>query len=1141
MSALFSIVCTTCRARLKVRQTSAIGQILACPKCGSMVQVVPPDDWQPPTEMAASQTVEAGHESDVIWAQDVTKIEPPPLPAHLAASSDEPAPQPGGWLSSTERRGQRLAMFGAMAFGGAVVAFGAWSYFASRERPQEPAPVAVAAADVDEAPNDADEPAPLPEARDDPPQRRWIPRGTQQVVDRRFKGAPDQSVAAPLLERLAPWCDRATADLLSAMRLEPRSVERLSWYVLEPESAAAVVAIVQLRDGESVDATLAAATISEETTLAGLPVHRIAGGAWPHPILAVDARRLITGPRAILKELAENEEAFDFPAVVRLVDLTTSDSELRIVADRGESRDQEALPPFFLPDDEAARDAWRVVWRTPAAWGLSVWADQQVVHATIEMQCDGETAAQEVYDALERLLPLARESLRGEARAVLDQLLAGTLKAAAAAEVDQLIKGLLTAAENSRVDLDATTVRLLIDVPGEAAEWARVIRASVPILEAQQVAALERGDRQRHQRILDGLRSFERAEGALPVGAAGAVQLAPESRLSWIASTLPFLGHLDWHGELNFRRPWNSPHNRGVAMRPLEEMINPLLGAAQTEAGFPVTHYVGLAGVGADAGELPADDPRAGVFGFRRQIATSAIGDGASNTIAIVGVSDQLGPWAAGGQATVRALTQRPYINGPDGFGSGQQDGMLVGMADGSVRFISADVDPRVLERLATINGGETVDLASLEAPQIAARPTEPVSDEPHAPTTDTAASTPDTTVPSPDDPLASDPAETPRPSTPQWDVDEQLAMPVVGVEFNDVPLNRVVEFLAQSSRLAIMLDVEALIELGVAPDSPVSIRLADATLGELLAAVTEEQGLALEVDGNQLIITSPKHEREVMRRGRVPVGDLVRSHHESAAELVVLIREFVEPSAWREAGGRGRIVLNDDHLEVEQAATVIAAVEDFCNRLRLARGLPTLDRHAAAPTELASRYRRALPLLEAKVTANFPRPTRLTQLTDYLASRTGVRLLVDWINLAAVGLPRDAETTLQVSDAPLEAALMALAGPLDLAVRILDGRTLQLTTRDVLAGQLEVEFYPVAELLAAGQEGEPRTAEQLIDAIKHQVQGATWSDAGGFGRIHYDPAGSCLIVLQSQPAQIDIERLLDSFRGRAEEASAAE
>ena len=43
--AIFSITCTTCQVRLAVRSEAAIGAILECPKCQSMVHVVPPEGW----------------------------------------------------------------------------------------------------------------------------------------------------------------------------------------------------------------------------------------------------------------------------------------------------------------------------------------------------------------------------------------------------------------------------------------------------------------------------------------------------------------------------------------------------------------------------------------------------------------------------------------------------------------------------------------------------------------------------------------------------------------------------------------------------------------------------------------------------------------------------------------------------------------------------------------------------------------------------------------------------------------------------------------------------------------------------------------------------------------------------------------
>ena len=47
----FSIICQSCAAKLKVRQPNAIGQRLGCPKCGQMLKVIPPADWQPPSDL----------------------------------------------------------------------------------------------------------------------------------------------------------------------------------------------------------------------------------------------------------------------------------------------------------------------------------------------------------------------------------------------------------------------------------------------------------------------------------------------------------------------------------------------------------------------------------------------------------------------------------------------------------------------------------------------------------------------------------------------------------------------------------------------------------------------------------------------------------------------------------------------------------------------------------------------------------------------------------------------------------------------------------------------------------------------------------------------------------------------------------
>jgi hypothetical protein len=81
---------------------------------------------------------------------------------------------------------------------------------------------------------------------------------------------------------------------------------------------------------------------------------------------------------------------------------------------------------------------------------------------------------------------------------------------------------------------------------------------------------------------------------------------------------------------------------------------------------------------------------------------------------------------------------------------------------------------------------------------------------------------------------------------------------------------------------------------------------------------------------------------------------------------------------------------------------------------------------------------------------------------------------------------------------------------------------TLQVTTLKALAARAELEFYPIAALLAKGQ-----TAGSVVERIKARIGGDSWSEAGGPGVISYDAPSQCLIVVQSQPIQRAIPGLL--------------
>ena len=107
----------------------------------------------------------------------------------------------------------------------------------------------------------------------------------------------------------------------------------------------------------------------------------------------------------------------------------------------------------------------------------------------------------------------------------------------------------------------------------------------------------------------------------------------------------------------------------------------------------------------------------------------------------------------------------------------------------------------------------------------------------------------------------------------------------------------------------------------------------------------------------------------------------------------------------------------------------------------------------------LDSRTSKARPRLETPVSLTYSQATRLITILQRLEEAAGVRILVDWRDLAAAGWNPAAEASLVASKQPLAAALDALLDPLDLTWRVVDGRTLQVVTPAVLPSSVSRSF----------------------------------------------------------------------------------
>ena len=341
--------------------------------------------------------------------------------------------------------------------------------------------------------------------------------------------------------------------------------------------------------------------------------------------------------------------------------------------------------------------------------------------------------------------------------------------------------------------------------------------------------------------LFENLSTSQSETGAWPTGTAGAPSLTPDERFSWMA-VLVAQNNLDGP-QPRWDRAWNHRANERFVRQRQDGLLNPAIVEQTGTDGYPATHFVGVSGIGPDAARLPAGHARAGVFGDERSMTLEDISDGQANTMLVAGVESDLGSWAAAGRSTMRSFTAEPYVRGPDGFGTGQQDGMFVLMADGSTRFLSANTDPRLIRRMAAAADGLPLDENIPGEPGDSTDPDgklvehEAKTDEPDQLNIEKVEELVADLAQPVDEPLEDQPAA----DEPPVDLDVMMSQSIARfAQEKPVPACELLATLEEM--LTIKIETSSLTEQARARlDQPVALTLSDTTVGEILDTVLKE------------------------------------------------------------------------------------------------------------------------------------------------------------------------------------------------------------------------------------------------------------------------------------------------------------
>jgi len=155
---------------------------------------------------------------------------------------------------------------------------------------------------------------------------------------------------------------------------------------------------------------------------------------------------------------------------------------------------------------------------------------------------------------------------------------------------------------------------------------------------------------------------------------------------SWRVALLPFLEEEELYKQYNFNEPWDGPNNRKLLERMPECFRCP-----SSRMPKHCTSYAVITG--------PST-----LFQGKEGVRIAEVTDGLSGTLAVVETERQI-PWTKPEDLKYDPAGPLPPI------GSAHPGGYNAAFADGTVRFISRNIDEKLLRALITISGGETVPL----------------------------------------------------------------------------------------------------------------------------------------------------------------------------------------------------------------------------------------------------------------------------------------------------------------------------------------------------------------------------------------------------------------------------------------------
>jgi hypothetical protein len=368
-------------------------------------------------------------------------------------------------------------------------------------------------------------------------------------------------------------------------------------------------------------------------------------------------------------------------------------------------------------------------------------------------------------------------------------------------------------------------------------------------------------------------------------------------------------------------------------------------------------------------------------------------------------------------------------------------------------------------------------------------------------------------------------PSDRDRPPVRQHHLASRMNDPVAQIQLVNQPLRDFLIFFTEFTTIPVTIPADVLLQNQLSAQQTVSVKSKGLTAAQLLTEALQPLNVTPDTSSGHLVLRTHSDADQGLRAADYSVDSLLGGTDDKASRrLADECLRLTGASNWSFYGGPCELKVMGTTWKVQATESVHFHMTYVLDSLRHARNLPRQADYPERWYSRQSRSRRAQPLLQTPITMRSIRWSPLYQVVDELARRADCELFVDWEALAAAGWPHDVPVSVNIENQPLADGLSKMLRPLSLVYRVVDDRTLQVTTREAEARQFDVETYDLTDRLNQG-----RTTAQIQQDILQLVGLSEFHAGGGYGHLYIDPAGKVAVVRLPQSYQLVVDRYLSA------------